>query len=263
MKKSLFAIALTVVCAGCLLDGVHTPEENTTDDDRASLKKAYVITVGVENGYAGKCAGAKTDCNHMASLLKPYAKTLVKLVDKQATITAVCNALKTGAKSDLLIFYFSGHGGQVNTAQAANDPTEADKKDEFICLYDGGLLDNSIWNIISTCKGRVVLIFDACHSQTMYREPVTFSRQIAQARDKHHVAGNLRMICWSGCPDNSYSYGSSSGGVFTNAIRKYFNKKLTYDQLWSKLESYKTLTKQEKIQCTTMGTKFGTTKVFQ
>ena len=40
----------------------------------------------------------------------------------------------------------------------------------------------------------------------------------------YNVSGPINMICWSGCPDNTYSYGSSSGGQFTNTLRKYFNK---------------------------------------
>lgn len=258
MKKLLLLLTLGIF-AGCesITDLLDEPTAS------ASTKNAYVITVGVENGYAGKCEGAKVDCTRMKTLLKPYAKTQVSFVDSQATIAAVCDALKKGVQTPLCIFYFSGHGGSIATSQAANDPTEADKNDEFICLYDGGLLDNSIWNIISQAKGRVVLIFDACHSQTMYRSPITFAKQRKKLGATHKLPGSVSILCWSGCPDSSYSYGNNSGGKFTNCIRSNFSKNRTYNTVWKKVEANSSLKKYQKVQRTIIGTDFGSKKVFQ
>ena len=260
MKKLIIVLLLGAFVAGCetILDMIDEPTAS------ASIKNAYVITVGVENGYAGKCAGAKKDCNNMKSLLKKYAQKQVSLIDKQATITAVCNALKEGVQTPLCIFYFSGHGGSIPTAQAAHDTTEVDKNDEFICLYDGGLLDNSIWNIISKAKGRVVLLFDCCHSGTMYRAtPINFSKQLRKLSATNKISGNVSILCWSGCPDDSYSYGSNSGGKFTNTLRNKYSKNKTYNDVWNKIESDKTLKKYEKVQRTIIGTDFGDRKIFQ
>ena len=258
LKKILIPMALLAI-AGCRC--TDCCDDCTPDADRASLKKAYTVIVGVENGYAGKCAGAKKDTSTIKGVLSQYSKKCTVLTDKKATIKAVCAALQEAVKQDLCIFYFSGHGGSIPTAQTVNDKTEVDKKDEYICLYDGGMLDNSIWNIISKSKGRVIMIFDCCHSQTMFREPITFKRQMERA--SQHISGDLRMVCWSGCPDDSYSYGDSSGGELTKSIKRLFKKSLTYDQLWSKIEADSRLKKYEKVQRTTMGTKFGSTKVFQ
>lgn len=260
MTKNLLVALATALClTGCETISDFFDEPTAS----ASTKNAYVITVGVENGYAGKCPGAKVDCTRMKSLLKPFAKKQICLVDSQATVKAVCAALEEGIKYDHLIFFYSGHGGSVPTAQAAHDATETDKNDEFICLYDTGLLDNSIWNIISKSKGRVTLIFDCCHSATLYRTPVTFARQRMKLMATNKISGTLDMQCWSGCSDNSYSYGSSSGGKFTNTLRKYYKKSLTYDKLWKKIESDSSLKKYEKVQRTIMGTDYSSRKVFQ
>lgn len=56
------------------------------------------------------------------------------------------------------------------------------------------------------------------------------------------------MLCWSGCPDDKYSWGSSTGGYMTNALRKYFKKSLTYDKLWKKIEDDKSVKKYETVQ---------------
>ena len=48
------------------------------------------------------------------------------------------------------------------------------------------------------------------------------------------VAGEgLRMLCWSGCKEAEYSYGSAFGGTMTLAVKKYWEKGLSYETLWN------------------------------
>ena len=245
------SVAMMLLALGC-----RTPKPS------ASAKNAYVVTVGVENGFAGKCSGSKTDCSRMKSLLAPYAARQVSLVDKAATKQAVAAALADAVKNaNLAIFYFSGHGTHTD---AKDDKTEADGQDEYICCYDTVMSDNEIWAIVSKAKGRVHLIFDCCHSGTMYRTtPVNFARQAAVMKATSKVDGPVSLLCWSGCPDDKYSWGNSSGGFMTTALKKYFSKSLTYDKLWSKMEADKTVKRYEVIQRTKMGKDFGSKKVFQ
>jgi len=123
----------------------------------------------------------------------------------------------------------------------SSDPFETDGRDEYICCYDEGVLDNDIWNIVSSAKGRVFLIFDCCHSQTMFRSPGI--RLTGAAKSGLKARSSVGMLCWSGCQDNSYSYGSSSGGEFTIALRKYAADTLTYDEVWKKISSDERLSK--------------------
>lgn len=73
----------------------------------------------------------------------------------------------------------------------------------------------------------------------------------------------VNMLCWSGCPDNTYSYGSSDGGEFTNTLLAYFSKSDTYAQLWDKIKSDKSLKKAEIVQETVIGEDFRSMKVFR
>lgn len=223
-------------------------------------KTAYVVIAAVENGFAGKCVGSKKDYTKMASKLKPCSKVQVKLLDKTATKNAILNALSEGVKNELLIFYFSGHGAQ---GKAYYDTTEVDSKDEYIMAYDAAISDNEIWNIISKSKGRVMLIFDSCHSQTMYKAPMTFMKQKMMMKATSNVNGPINMICWSGCADDKESFGSSAGGFLTRAICSAYNKNKTYDEVWAKVEKNTTLKKKQVAQCTKMGKDFGTSKIFQ
>ena len=250
MKIAMCA-ASVLIMSSCVTEPEPSTDVTTND--------TYALVIGVENGYAGKCEGCLLDYKNMTTLIRPYANKLVTMEDSQATKKNVVEAMKEGVKHELFILFYSGHGGST---YASNDKTETDGKDEFMCLYDQGLLDNDIWNIIKESKGRVFLMFDCCHSATMYRTPLTFVRQMKLSAS-YNVSGPINMICWSGCPDSTYSYCSSSGGQFTNTLRKYFNKDMTYDQLWNKIESNSTLKQYEIVQRTIMGKNFGSNKIFR
>lgn len=253
-------IAMCAASALIMSSCVTEPEPSTD----VTTNDTYALVIGVENGYAGKCEGCLLDYKNMTTLIRPYANKLVTMEDSQATKKNVVEAMKEGVKHELFILFYSGHGGST---YASNDKTETDGKDEFMCLYDQGLLDNDIWDIVSQAKGRVVLIFDACHSGTMYRNPINFKSTIEKKRKllgaTHTLPGNVSILCWSGCPDDSYSYGSSTGGKFTNALLEYYSQSLTYDKLWKKIESDSSLKQYEKVQQTKIGANFGSRKVFQ
>lgn len=75
----------------------------------------------------------------------------------------------------------------------------------------------------------------------MFRSPgVSFS--IAGRRLSG--SSSVRMLCWSGCPDGSYSYGSASGGEFTMALRKYASNDRTYAEVWEKISTDRRLMQQ-------------------
>jgi len=146
----------------------------------------------------------------------------------------------------LAIIYFSGHGG---SQRGGSD--EDDGCDEYICCFDEGLLDDVIWNAVCKAKGRVFLIFDCCHSETMFRSPgIKFN----VARRRGLKAGFVPdMLCWSGCPDDSYSYGSANGGEFTKALRKYVKSGETYAEVWKKISKDSSLAAQQEVRSTEIG----------
>lgn len=222
----------------------------------ASLPSTAVVCIGVENGWAGACPGAAVDAKRMAKLLKLQAGNAKLLLDKDATVNSVKAALSDAVKSDFTVVFYSGHGGQ----DTHGDSSEADGKDEFMCLYDAPLYDNDIWRILSKGK-RVVLICDCCHSATMYRTALFSSKSKMMKSSKD--SSQVQMLCWSGCPDNTYSYGSDEGGWLTNTLLKYFDATLTYQELWSKVKSDKALKRYEDVQETVIGTDFRNLKIFK
>lgn len=230
-------------------------------------KTTSILIVGMKNSAKfGKCLGADVDATTMTGILSKYA-TPVVLRDSAARKAAVVEAMKQGVKSDLFILAYSGHGGSEKFADTAFDSSEKDGRDEYLCLYDTYLKDTEIWSIVSQAKGRVVLIFDCCHSATMYRSATNAEVEVKSEPFTMQMledivlpqGSNVNLLVWSGCPDDNYSYGGADGGILTNAIRDSYSKDKTYDEVWSGASKK---AKDQNPQRTQIGEGFGG-KVFR
>jgi len=247
-----------------------------------------LLCIGVaDSQLAGKCAGADLDAKDMfqeiTSLVSPVYSKL--LISNEATYENVVNELSEICSGDegLAILFYAGHGGSQQVKLPA--PDEADGKDEYIMLYDHYLLDDQIWNIVSKSKRRIFMIFDCCHSETMFRlapdivnitekNPVkkflkkilyklfsVFSPQNSifaylkskrDAKKRETILLNQHpafseLLCWSACADDKVSYGSSRGGLFTMTLLSYLEhcSALTYDAFWEKISSDSRLRSKE------------------
>lgn len=261
MKKLL----ATIVSASMLCLGIIGCKSGKQQQQEPKTTNTYVVVVGMENSkFAGSCPGAGYDADRMYKLLSSYTPNIVLFRDSNATKANVVAALKKAvekAQEGLLIFCYSGHGGSEPFPNAGKE--EVDGKDEFLCLYDTYMRDNEIWDIISKSRGRVFLYFDCCHSQTMWRNP-GFKLSPPLAWD-HTVQEQqtFSMLCWSGCPDNTYSYGSDNGGQFTNALLRHFDSKKSYEYLWNEIKNDKTLRAYENPQSTALGNGFVGKAIFR
>ena len=192
------------------------------------------------NGWTGDCPGTLLDQSRKRKQLEGlnYDKVL-SLTNAEATIYGVTSAAiyaADGLKPDDMLFVFvSGHGGQNPDANG----DESDGKDEFVCLYDGALLDDTIWKLLCKVPAgvRVVLEFDTCESRTMYRgvgtakvvrsgkRPHDYAKAVG-VRKQSRTAGDGyfkgRLLVVSGCNDGASSYGSDSGGNLTTCDIKAF-----------------------------------------
>ena len=104
------------------------------------------------------------------------------LLDEQATrdevrtvIAAAAAELKAG---DVFMFTYAGHGSQVPDFNADED----DGADETLCLYDGMLIDDELYELWSTFADdvRIVMISDSCHSGTVSRAARVAPAAVAQ-----------------------------------------------------------------------------------
>lgn len=203
------------------------------------------------SNYAGHCSGASLDAKRMFQLVSPKTDFSKLLIDKDATKYNVCNYIKEICDSDLGIIFYAGHGGSQKLKE--NAPEEFDGKDEIIFLFDTFMVDDEIWKFVSNAKGRIFLIFDCCHSETLFSIKSPYFYNKGKMVFSSQLETPIDLICWSGCADDQTSKGSSNGGVFTNTILKYADFNLTYDDVWNKISQDKDLTKKEIAKRTILG----------
>jgi hypothetical protein len=98
------------------------------------------------------------------------------LTDKTATWPelekSLVNIIKSVKAGDQVIFYYSGHGGQIPT----KDKNETDGLDEVLALIDGSLVVDDMFDQVKTffvANGvKAVFVFDSCYSGGMQRDVV-------------------------------------------------------------------------------------------
>lgn len=237
------------------LSGMYADKDSTS-----------VVVVGMLNSKKfGRCPGADVDATTMHGILSKYSKDVVLLRDQQATRSAVINALLKASKSDLMIFFYAGHGGSQKQGNATKaNWVEPSGNDSYLCLYDAGLIDDDIWNIISNAKGRVVFIADCCHSGTMFRAPMDFSEQIELMSSNPQARGHeIRLYYVGAATDTQYSYGDNGGGLMTNAIKKWFDDEESYDSVFRKVKKDRNVAPSEAVQIVEVGDSFKNYLIFR
>ena len=121
-------------------------------------------------------------------------------------------------------FYYSGHGTQRTDYGGDED----DGKDEGICCLDHNMWDDQLYKLmVRPLEGRLLCIFDCCHSDTMLDMP----------RKRNPRKTNGELICISGCKDDQCSYEvraeHKNRGLLTYSLLKAINKEpsISYENL--------------------------------
>lgn len=178
-------------------------------------------------GWSGACPGCDVDAQAFAVACQSEGVPSELLLDAAATWPAVLDAVRRAAArlspGGLLIAYVSGHGGQVASAE----PSETDGRSETLCLYDGPLVDDKVWELLLAARARGVrvwMITDTCNSGSNYRAPHDY----AAALRPRLAPGDPQLLHWGGCADGKSSFGTSQGGTFTTALVDTYKPGQTY-----------------------------------
>ena len=180
------------------------------------------------DGSSG-CWGCDDDVANMRALLEREGYQVKTLLDENATQTNVEKALKTAAadavSGSTFLFYYSGHGGQLDD----DNGDETDGLDETLCLFDGQMRDdvlNKTW--ITFPKDCVIyMLADSCHSGTNFRALGRTSRPVAVDFGKDLLGDpdmKAALLHLSGCRDDQESAGYQTGGLFTTTLVNIWNK---------------------------------------
>lgn len=248
LSKRVFGLLVYALCiVGCktqdpeqlLIDAAPKPAAVMVREQTNTRCARAAVTFGLTKvdpakwrGWDGACPGADVDeaaVREYVDHCGAFGKR-VRVADLGATkygVTAAAIFAAQGLKAgDLLFISGSCHGGEKDNA----DPEEAEWKDQYVCLADGPLTDDVIWQLLCQATKdipglRIVLWLDMCNSRTMWRggprKPHDYAdgvrkRMAAAARSRadgyraEQFNGSLLVI--SGCDDGKSSYGDAAGG---------------------------------------------------
>ncbi len=155
-----------------------TPRSRGLGATAAPTRRGWSLHVGINHidpahyGADAPLYGCHFDAEDMERIAAERGfekRTLLR--DEQATrdevrstIAAAAAELKAG---DVFLFTYAGHGSQVPDFNADED----DGADETLCLFDGMLIDDELYELWSGFADdvRIVMISDSCHSGTVSR----------------------------------------------------------------------------------------------
>jgi hypothetical protein len=144
--------------------------------------RIFAIMVGVSD-----YDGAQTDLAYTDEDALKLAETLsregvlnpasVTLTNAEATVGGVREAFRQAAAEagpdDVFLFFFSGHGGQTETADGSFSVVEPDGRGESIVLRDGELSDVEMAQLFGAMRTRLsLLVLDSCFSGGFARNVV-------------------------------------------------------------------------------------------
>ena len=200
------------------------------------MPKASAILVGLKqvdpNAYGGwngenGCWGCELDVDNIKRILSPLGYVSQVLKTAEATKSKVLRALDSAAATldsgDILVFHYSGHGGQ----QPDLNGDEGDGQDETLVAYDGQIIDDQLDLVWPKFRSgvRIVMLSDSCNSGTNYRmcRDVSLPTTIKPIDEKAAQAMKAQLIHMGGCRDGFTSSGYASGGAFTKALCDVWN----------------------------------------
>lgn len=197
-------------------------------------------------GWDGRngCHGCAKDVQNLQHLLTQHDWEIHTLLDADATchnLHAKLHSLAEATQADdALLFYFSGHGGQL----ADDDGDEADLLDETLICYDGPMRDDTLNAVWLSCgeNRRIYMLADCCNSGTNFKKlpegeiipkapPIKIAADLAKSADSMRA----RLLHLGGCRDGYTSTGLRDGGVFTLALISHLreNPHLTWREVYN------------------------------
>ena len=142
------------------------------------MAKGLALTIGLNavdpahyQGWDGQLTACEADAKDMADIAKSKRFGVTTLLTAKATRGAVKKAISSAATTlksgDIFLMTYSGHGGQLPDL---NDE-EHDGQDETWCLFDGELVDDEIYAMLSSFRSgvRVLVFSDSCHSGSVIK----------------------------------------------------------------------------------------------
>ncbi len=222
LLRTLLAVLLPIVLTLLSIPVLHAAGNDRAVQRRpADLKKRTALIIGNSSYKDSPLANPVHDARDMAAVLKQLGfDVIVKTnADKRTMKKAINNFARKLQKSQVGLFYYAGHGMQVNGANylipvAADVQSESDI--EYEAVHAGRVIGKMRREAGNTLN---IVILDACRNNP-------FKRSFRSSR-----SGLARMdapigtiIAYSTSPGSVAADGSGRNGLFTGALLKSFQQ---------------------------------------
>ncbi|MCA9105449.1 MAG: pre-peptidase C-terminal domain-containing protein [Planctomycetales bacterium] len=164
-----------------------------------AARRVFGVFVGIAD-YPGEGADlilCDVDAQTIYSLLRDNygmrAEDSVLLVNEDATVDGVTGALRrigqAAGPNDLLVFFYSGHGGQFSAEANSADP---DGIHETLALYDGQVTDDDFAELINGSDAGIALVaLDSCFSGGFAKDVVSARGRMGIFSSEEDVLSNV------------------------------------------------------------------------
>ena len=256
MKKEMLVVA-ALVLAGC----VTIPDGGTVSNTEQMIgaSNRVAVCIGLTSvdprayqGWAGDCPGCDIDAKGLYGLFLNNGFSATLMLNSAATWggvqTTILDASKRLKAGDLLVIAMSGHGGQMPD----DNGDEPSGQDSTLCLWNGQVRDDDFLKFIQKLPSgiRIVLINDQCHSEGNFKalwRQVKRGVSLGSAGKKTAVplireglgyswTSEFQLIQFAGCREANYSYGSATGGTWTQNLLSAYKPELTWRQWFDNAE---------------------------
>lgn len=158
----------------------------------------YGIFVGIRD-YGGESANLPHCDEDATELARALRSTGVQSVDQQVILTnadATADSVRQAfariaprvTESDVLVFFYSGHGSQLRGTVSAIEP---DGLDETIRLRGGNMRDDDFAALVAPVRGLVLFALDSCYSGGFARDVVSAPNRIGVFSSEEDVLSNV------------------------------------------------------------------------
>ncbi|CAL9362426.1 hypothetical protein SUDANB120_00694 [Streptomyces sp. enrichment culture] len=202
-------------------------------------------------GWDGRLLACENDARDMAAVARAAGFEPTVLLTPEGTVDRVTAELRKAAgrleDGDILLFTYSGHGGQVPDEEG----DEPDALDETLVLFDRQFLDDELHREFRRFSPgvRIFCLLDCCHSgtateaasqpggdgdaavrvmpvvrqQQLFERDRAFYQELQRELRKNGVDGEPGTLLISACQDDQFALDGRVNGAFTEALLRVWD----------------------------------------
>jgi hypothetical protein len=204
---------------------------------------ALVVGNGDYPSDSAKLSNAVNDANDISATLEELGFTVIKHTDcNNESLDRAISSFRDGLNSnDVGLFYFAGHGIQINGENyiTAIDTAFTDEPSVKWTSYPL----NRLIDVMDTCSNKTnIIVLDACRNNPYER---AWNRSIQASYLAPMFAPKGTLIAYSTSPGEIASDGTGNNGAYTESLLKHIKKPdITIEDVFKKVRNTLSVTTQ-------------------